>query len=87
MDYHDDPYFKYLSEQKDELLNSEYFDADKLEDGEDETDITPDEARRQERIEIAQRKRENGDTVRDIADEVNMSHTWVVENTTAPSES
>jgi hypothetical protein len=87
MDFHDDPYFKYLSDEKDKLLNSKFFDADKLEDGEHETEQTPEEAQREVRVEIAQRKRENGDTVRDIADEVNMSHTWVVENTTAPSES
>jgi len=85
MDYHDDPYFKYLSEQKDELLNSEYFDADKLGDDDDvEELVSPDEARREERIDIAQRKRNNGDTAREIADDVGMSHTWVIENTEAP---
>jgi len=85
MDKHDDPYYIYLSERKDELLDSQYFDADKLADGEnDEELMSPDEARRKERVEIAQRKRNNGDTTREIADDVGMSHTWVIENTEPP---
>jgi hypothetical protein len=85
MDKHDDPFYVYLSERKDELLDSQYFDADKLADGEDEEELmSPDDARRKERIEIAQRKRNNGDTTREIADDVGMSHTWVIENTEPP---
>jgi len=84
MDKHNDPYYTYLSERKDELLNSQYFDADKLTDGEEEELMSPDEARRQERINIAQRKRNKGDTTREIADDVGMSHTWVIENTEPP---
>ena len=85
MDKHDDPYYIYLSERKDELLDSQYFDADTLADGEDEEELmSPDDARRKERIEIAQRKRNNGDTTREIADDVGMSHTWVIENTEPP---
>jgi len=85
MDKHDDPYYIYLSERKDELLDSQYFDADKLADGEDDEELmSPDEARRKERVEIAQRKRNNGDTTREIADDVGMSHTWVIENTEPP---
>ena len=86
MDKHDDPVYDYLAGEKDELLESEFFDADKLVDGEEpEESMSPDEARRQERIKIAQRKRDNGDTTREIADDVGMSHTWVIENT-EPSE-
>lgn len=85
MDKHDDPVYDYLAEEKDELLESEFFDADKLVDGEEpEEAMSPDDARRQERIEIAQRKRNNGDTTREIADDVGMSHTWVIENTESP---
>jgi hypothetical protein len=85
MDKHDDPYYVYLSQRKDELLDSQYFDADKLGDDDDvEELVSPDEARREERIDIAQRKRNNGDTAREIADDVGMSHTWVIENTEAP---
>jgi hypothetical protein len=83
MDRHNDPFYRYLSDRKDELLNSQYFDADKLQEGAEET-LDPDEARRQERIEIAQRKRDNGENVRAIAKDVGMSHTWVVENTEKP---
>jgi len=85
MHQHDDPYYVYLAERKDELLNSQYSDADKLADGEDDEELmSPDEARRKERIEIAQRKRNNGDTTREIAGDVGMSHTWVIENTEPP---
>lgn len=85
MDRHDDPVYDYLAGEKDELLESEFFDADKLVDGEEpEESMSPDEARRQERIKIAQRKRNNGDTTREIADDVGMSHTWVIENTEPP---
>lgn len=84
MDKHDDPFFNYLAGEKDELLESQYFDADKLEDESAEEALEPDEVRRQERIKIAQRKRENGDTAREIADDVGMSHTWVIENTEPP---
>jgi len=88
MDKHDDEFYSYLSDRKDELLNSEYFDADELRDPDDEEDnITPEMAVREERVEIAQRMRENGETVREIADDINMSHTWVVENTQPPAES
>jgi hypothetical protein len=85
MDKHGDPVYDYLAGEKDELLESEFFDADKLVDGEEpEEAMSPDDARRQERIEIAQRKRNNGDTTREIADDVGMSHTWVIENTEPP---
>lgn len=85
MDEHDDAVYEYLAGEKDELLESEFFDADKLVDGaEPEETMSPDDARREERIEIAQRKRNNGDTTREIADDVGMSHTWVIENTELP---
>lgn len=85
MDKHDDPFYIHLADRKDELLDSQFFDADKLADGEEEEEVmSPDEARRSERVEIAQRKRNNGDTSRDIAEDVAMSHTWVIENTDPP---
>lgn len=87
IDKEDDPFYQYVTDLKDQLLDSQYFDADKLfgEDAEEEQ-LSPDEARRQERIEIAQRMRDNGHTLRDIADEVGMSYSWVYENTDAPKE-
>jgi len=86
MDKHDDSVYNYLAGEKDRLLESEFFDADKLINGEESEEMmSPDEARRQERIQIAQRKRNRGDTAREIAEDVGMSHTWVIENT-EPSE-
>lgn len=38
LDAHDDPHFQYLSERKDDLLKSRYFDADQLHDDEDDAD-------------------------------------------------
>jgi len=77
-----DGVYEYLDHRKDELLNSEFFDADKLEENKDDAETTdPDEARREERVEIAQRQRENGLTVREIAENVGMSATWVYDNT------
>jgi len=87
MDKQDGGVFNYLSGEKDELLESEFFDADKLVDGEEPEELmSPDEARREEKIEIAQRKRDNGDITREIADDVGMSHTWVIENTESPED-
>lgn len=85
MDKYNDKLYRYLSDRKDDLLDSEVFDADKLnEDGETEEQQSPDEARREEKIETAQRLRDMGESGRDIADVVDMSHTWVIENTDAP---
>jgi hypothetical protein len=86
MNSQDDGVYSNLAEAKDELLDSGFFDADKLQDGDDTEPVDPDEARRQERIEIAQRMRNSGEPVRDIADDLDMSHTWVYDYTEAPEE-
>jgi len=75
LDKQDDPVYRYLSDEKDELLESEFFDADKLRDDEETETVDPDEARRQERIEIAQQMRDNGATRRDAGDVVDMRQT------------
>ena len=82
----DDGVYSNLAGEKDDLLDSGFFDADKLQDGDDTELVDPDEARRQERIEIAQRMRDSGETVRGIADDLDMSHTWVYDHTEAPEE-
>ena len=85
MDAVDDPHYNYLSERKDELLNSEYFDADKLTDaGEEEEQKSEKEIRREQLIEIAQRKRDNGETLREIAADIDRSYNWVWEHTDPP---
>jgi len=86
MDSQDDGVYSNLAGEKDDLLDSEFFDADKLQDSDDAEPVDPDEARRQERIEIAQRMRDSGEPVRDIADDLDMSHTWVYDYTEAPEE-
>lgn len=83
MEKHGDPVYNYLADLKDELLDSQYFDADKLEDRGAEEVEDPDEAKRSTKIQIAQKMREKGHSARDIGDYVGMSHTWVVENTDA----
>jgi hypothetical protein len=84
MDSKDDGVYGSLATEKDDLLDSGYFDADKLQEGGEPESVDPDEARRQERIEIAQQMRDDGDTAREIAKAVDMSHTWVIDNTESP---
>ena len=57
-------------------------------EGDDNSDETPDpdEARRKERIETAQRMRDNGMTIQEIADSVGMSTSWVGKYTEKPVE-
>lgn len=81
LDAEGDAVYEMLDEKKDELLASDVLDADKLgEDGEEEM-LSPEEARKEERIKIAQRKREKGESARSIAEDVDMSHSWVLQNT------
>jgi len=85
MDKHGDPYFEYLAEKKDDLLNSQYFDADELiEMQEEEEAQDPEEAKREQKLEIAQNMRDNGRSTREIGDAVGMSQAWVVNYTDPP---
>lgn len=85
MDKHDDSVYKYLAGQKDELLESEFFDADKLVDGEGDGDEpgTPEEIERREQIKVAIRlyKPWDDDTrhsYEEVADALaEKSDTWV----------
>jgi hypothetical protein len=73
-----DALYRTLTERKDALLASATgTDADDLldEDGEDKLD--PEEARKEERKEIAERMRDEGYTLREVGDAVDHSHTWV----------
>lgn len=81
----DDKHYAMLDEKKNELLDSEYFDADKVEHMEEE-ELDPDAARRQEKIETAQRLRDAGWSTTDIAEMVNMSQSWVSNNTENPAK-
>lgn len=83
MDAQNDPYYHALSQKKDELIHSDTWDADVLDDEEDE--LTPEEVERQEAIKYAIRLyepwNENADkTYREVARVLDeYSHAWVGE--------
>jgi len=82
-----DEFYQHVTAKKDELLESRYFDADKLAGGETQQEtMDPDEARKEERIEIAQDLRDSGKSLREIADVVGMSRSWCHQNTETPTE-
>jgi len=61
-------------------LKQQHIDAS----AEEEESIDPEEAKRDQKVTIAQRMRDAGMSTRDIADKVDMGKTWVSENTEAP---
>lgn len=81
MDANDDPYYAMLSEKKDELLDSEYFDADELADDpeeemeEEEDDELPKEAQ----VALAVEMRKRGLSYEKIAadERITYSESWV----------
>jgi len=80
LDRHDDPYFAHVTEKKDELLDSEHFDADEL--IEDEPD--PAEVERDQKKADAQRARDAGLSTREVSSIVDMSQSWVSKYTDTP---
>jgi hypothetical protein len=81
LDARDDPWFTAVTEKKDELLDSEYFDADKLQ-VEEEPD--PEEVERKQKKNDAQRARDFGLSTTEIAEIVDMSQSWVSKYTDKP---
>lgn len=79
----DDPFYQAVSAKKDELIESEQYDADELLEEEDEQSV--DEAERELKIQHAQRLRDQGMTTTQIADVVDMSQSWVSQNTSQNS--
>ncbi|WP_435130338.1 ATP-binding protein [Halobaculum sp. D14] len=73
--------YRALDEEKDELLAAATLDADDLHEDDEEPELSEDEAREQEKREVAQRLRDNGATLREAADAVGRSHTWVSDHT------
>ena len=74
----DDPLYRTLASEKDALLDSATgTDADDLLDEDGEEKLDPDEARDEEKREIAVRLRQEGLSLRKIGDAVGRSHTWV----------
>lgn len=86
MDANTDDLYQYATSLKDELLQSEVFNADELSEEEDEP-IDPEEAIREQKIEDAQRARDNGNSTREVADIVGMSQSWVQKYTEKSVES
>lgn len=82
MDKHDDDLYRYATKLKDELLASEFFDADELAEAEERID--PEEADRERKVADAQRAREAGLSTREVAKIVDMSQPWVIQYTDAP---
>lgn len=82
MDKHDDDLYRYATKLKDELLASEFFDADELAEAEERID--PEEAERERKVADAQRAREAGLSTREVAEIVDMSQPWVIQYTDAP---
>lgn len=76
----DHPEMQRLDEMK-----SENIDQSIEEDIEEEDVAEPDEIRRQEKIRIAQNLRDVGHTCVEVAERVDMSKGWVVENTESAS--
>lgn len=77
MDSHGDELYEYASGLKDNLLASQFFDADELADLDEEETVDPEEAERQQKIADAQRARDAGNSTREVAEIVGMSQSWV----------
>jgi len=77
-DLSEHPEMQALDKQKQEKIDGE------LEAGKEEDTLSPKEAKRQQKIETAQRMRDNGKTMAEIADDVGMSEGWVSNNTKKP---
>ena len=85
LDVRGDVLFAALAEKKDDLLNSDSMDADIVE-GDDQDPIDPDKVERQTKIKTAQRARDQGHTLVECAEIVDMSDSWVSNNTESPEE-
>lgn len=83
LDAHDDEYFRAVTAKKDALLDSDAFDADKLQK-DDEPE--PEEVERDTKKESAQNARDAGLSTREISDIVDMSQSWVSKYTEPPAE-
>ena len=77
-DLSEHPEMQALDEQKQQKIDGE------LEEGSEDDSLSPKEAVRQEKIKTAQRMRDNGKTIANIADDVDMSEGWVSNNTQKP---
>jgi len=81
LDDRGDEYYVDLSQKKDDLLESEYFDADELTEDGEANQPDAEEAKRNQKMEIAQRLRDSGQTTTAIAETIDMSQSWVSQHT------
>ena len=81
MDGLSDGLYAAVTEQKDDLLDSEVFDADALREDEQAERMEPEEAKREKELEIAQNMRDRGKTIREIADAIGRSSSFVSNHT------
>lgn len=85
MDAQNDPYYQYISERKDMLINSSSWDANELgpDEESDEEDLSPEEIERRERQKVALRlyqpwRDETEHTYEDVAQALDeVSRSWV----------
>jgi len=93
LDAKGDPVYAYLTMLKDNLLDSEYFDADKVEGERQEEQMDPEEVKRKEKEQIAQRLRNQGMPIesqnpdtQDISTTIDMSQSWISKHTRPAEE-
>ena len=77
-DMSEHPEMQALDKMKEQKIEGVLEDATEEEDS-----LSPKEIKRQQKIKTAQRMRDNGNTIADIADNVDMSEGWVSNNTNA----
>jgi len=78
-DMSEHPEMQALDKMKEQKIEGELEEATEEEDS-----LSPKEIKRQQKIKTAQRMRDNGNTIADIADNVDMSEGWVSNNTKRP---
>ena len=86
MDKSGNELYQYLTAKKDELLQSQFMDADELLDEAKEKRKDPEEAERETKISIAQNLRASDMTLKEVGAAVGMSDSWVAKYTDRPQE-
>lgn len=86
LDAEGNEFYDHLTRKKDELLQSEFMDADELLEEAKEQRKDPEEAKREEKIRIAQNLRASDMTLKEVGAAVGMSDSWVAKYTDRPQE-
>lgn len=82
----EDPFYEHVSQLKDELIESERYDADDLLEEEDSED--PEDVRKEMQIAAVQALRNQGMKAEDILEELDLeySRSWVYKHTDSPDD-